>query len=133
MRISYFSDEQICKLVKEIVEDLSLDYVDLGRIVCVRSKGSKARYTVARCHGLPRIWQKALREKPTYIIEVISENFDRLSSDEKEKTLLHEVLHIPRGFSGGFRSHSRFVNRKTVDRVFADLQRIRALRKTKLQ
>ncbi len=129
MRISYSLDENISGLVRDIVDDLSLDYIDLDRVVCVRSRGSKSRYTIARCHGLPRIWQKALGEKPTYIIEVISERYDKLSDDEKAKTLLHEVLHIPRGFSGGFRSHFRFVDRKTVDRAFADLQRIRALRK----
>lgn len=52
--------------------------------------------TVARIHGLGKIWQETLNSPPAYIIiEVISERYDRLTEEEKDKTLTHELLHIP--------------------------------------
>jgi len=39
-----------------------------------------------------------------------------MSSVEKEKTLIHELLHIPGGFSGGFRPHKGYVERQIVRR-----------------
>ena len=38
-------------------------------------------------HGFGKIWQKALKLPPTYIIEVISERYDKLSQEDKEKTV----------------------------------------------
>jgi predicted metallopeptidase len=48
----------------------------------------------------------------------VSENFDRLSGEDKIKTIMHELLHIPQGFGGGFRHHRPFVNRKNVETFF---------------
>jgi predicted metallopeptidase len=50
-----------------------------------------------------------------YLIEVISERYDRLSQDEKEKVIIHELLHIPKGFAGGFRPHKGNITRKKID------------------
>jgi len=55
------------------------------RVICVRSRGSKVRFIIARIHGLPRIWQQSLEMKPYYIIEVISENYDGLDKDDRER------------------------------------------------
>ncbi|MCD6301116.1 MAG: metallopeptidase, partial [Staphylothermus sp.] len=73
----------------------------------------------ARIHGLPRIWIKALKIKPGYVIEVISENYDKLSIEEKIMILIHELLHIPRTFSGGLRPHGKYVNRRIVRKLFS--------------
>jgi predicted metallopeptidase len=56
------------------------------------------------------------------VIEVISERYDKLSETEKEKTLIHELLHIPKGFTGGFRPHRGYVDKKTVDLLHRKLQ-----------
>jgi predicted metallopeptidase len=107
--------------VKMVVEDI-IDRLDLLHVVpssvhCFRSKGSKSRRIVARIHGLGRIWQTALERSPAYIIEVISEHYDRLSQEDKEKTLIHELMHIPKGFLGGFRPHKGYISRKLVEKM----------------
>jgi predicted metallopeptidase len=45
-----------------------------------------------------------------------------LSEAEKEKTLIHELLHIPHGFSGGFRPHKGYIDKKTVELLHKKLQ-----------
>jgi len=49
-----------------------------------------------------------------------------MSPVDKEKTLIHELMHIPGGFSGGFRPHQGYVERKNVEAVYKKLQRNRA-------
>ena len=87
-----------------IIHRLALDYLSQSQIICYRSYGSSSRAT-ARIWSLPQIWQKALKEKPHYIIEVLAEKFDRLNEKEKIKILIHEILHIPRTFSGALLPH----------------------------
>jgi predicted metallopeptidase len=53
--------------------------------------------------------------EPTYILEVIHELFDFASREIQDKTLIHEVLHIPHGFKGGFRHHKNYVTKDNVD------------------
>ena len=90
--------------VSSIISCLALNYLHQSQIFCYRSYGSSSRAT-ARIWSLPQIWQKALKEKPHYIIEVLSEKFDRLDEKEKIKVLIHEILHIPHTFSGALLPH----------------------------
>ena len=53
-----------------------------------------------------------------YLIEIVSEKFDRLHPEEQTRTLIHELMHIPKSFGGGFRHHRPYVNRRTVDRMY---------------
>ena len=49
-------------------------------------------------------------------MEIISERYDQLTQDQKEHIVIHELLHIPRGFSGGFVPHKgRITRRRIVD------------------
>jgi predicted metallopeptidase len=100
-----------------LVAELGLAHVDLSRLACIRSYGSKSRYTLARCHALPKILQAAMGLRAHYVIELVTENYNRLPSDEQIKTLIHELLHIPAGFGGGFKHH-HVVNRRAVEQLY---------------
>jgi predicted metallopeptidase len=130
MPIKYFEAPDVKRLVDEILDSLEFFNVVPQFVFCVRSKGSKSRRTVARIHGLGRVWQEALRLAPSYVIEVISERYDKLSEEEKEKTMIHELLHIPKGFSGGFRPHKGYVDQETVERLFRTLKEQRIAKKS---
>ncbi|MCX6816370.1 MAG: putative metallopeptidase [Candidatus Beckwithbacteria bacterium] len=109
--------------VKQLVKKLSLDYLDVNSIVCFRSHGSSSRAR-ARIWAFPRIWQIALRLKPHYCIEILAEKFDHLSANDQLKVLIHELLHIPKNFSGSLIPHgtkrSHFVNNRSVERLWHD-------------
>jgi predicted metallopeptidase len=120
--IDYYPAVDIKERVDEIIDLLRFDHVKPGNVYCVRSRGSQSRRTIARIHGLGRIWQLAMSIEATYIIEVISEQFDPLSRDGQDRVLVHELLHIPHGFQGGFRHHKNFVTRENVDVWFKRLQ-----------
>jgi len=121
LTLEYAEAPDVKRLVDEIVDSLGLFHIVPQFVYCYRSKGSKSRHTIARIHGLGKIWQDALRGQPAYIIEVISERYDWLSDENKEKTLIHELLHIPKGFSGGFRPHRGYIDRKRVEKLHRTL------------
>ncbi len=104
--------------IKRIVVKLELDYIIVDNLVPFKSFGSKSR-AVARIWSLPKIWQIALNTDAYYCIEVVSERFDRLSQTDKEKVIIHELLHVPKNFSGALLPHkqrSKRIDRRTVDR-----------------
>jgi predicted metallopeptidase len=109
---------ELGKLAFDIVGKLGMYHIDTRRVAFVRSRGSKAARTIARIHGTPKVLQVATGTKAFYVIEVISERFDRLGRDEQVKTIIHELMHIPHNFGGGFRGHRNYVNRDTVERAY---------------
>jgi len=121
MPIRYYEAPDIKAQVDKIVTKLGFTHVEPSRLYCYRSKGSKSRRTVARIHSLGKLWQITLKTQASYLIEVISERYDRLSQEEKEKVLIHELLHIPKGFSGGFKPHKGNINQKTIDKLYKTL------------
>ena len=128
MPIRYTEAPDVKMLVDEIMDYLDLFHIVPQFVYCYRSKGSKSRRTIARIHGLGKIWQDALRRPPIYVIEVLSERYDKLSEANKEKTLIHELLHIPRGFSGGFRPHKGYVSEKRIEKLHRLLLKRRSLK-----
>jgi len=118
MSIKYKSAPDIEIRIRDIAQKLGIRH-DLSRIACVRSHGSQSRRIIARCHALPRIMQFALNTRAHYVIEVISEKFDRMNEEEQTKTLIHELLHIPKAFGGGFKYHN-VVNRKNIDSLYRE-------------
>jgi len=105
-KITWSFDFDVQKNVISILKKLNFPNFDNSRIFCLRSENANTR-AIARIYGLSRIWQQVLKQKPAYIIEVVSEKFDRLSENEKNKVLLHEIAHIPKNFSGSLVPHIR--------------------------
>lgn len=106
--------------LRRIVTALGLDYIDAARIRCVRVTGSRAN-ALARIWGLPPVFQKALRVPAHYVIEFMVPAFDRLRPDQQDRVIIHELLHIPRTFSGGIRPESSLsvrVSRRTVEQYY---------------
>ena len=104
VRIDWEVAPDVQARMKDIVAGLGLAHVDPDRIVCVRSRHSEARF-LARIWPLDRVWQLALGVAPHYVIEVKHERFDRLEKAEQDRVLIHELLHIPRTFSGAVLPH----------------------------
>jgi predicted metallopeptidase len=125
MPISYAEAPDVKKLVDEIASTLDFFHVVPQFVHCYRSKGSTSARTIARIHGLGKIWQEALNLPPSYVIEVISERYDRLSQTDKEKTIIHELLHVPETFAGGFRPHKGYIDREKVDNLHRQYQQRR--------
>ncbi|MDP2925365.1 MAG: putative metallopeptidase [Nanoarchaeota archaeon] len=116
MGIRYEHAEDIQREINEIARML-FPHVKLDSVVCIRSYGSSSRGTIARCHALGKAMQIALGRKGFYVIEVISKRFDKLPNEDKIKTLIHELMHIPKSFGGGF-IHHNVVHEKNVERVY---------------
>lgn len=115
--------EDIHEMVADLVEKLGFKHVDVERVYCVRSAGSKAR-AYARIWGLSRIFQVTAGFPATYVIEVLSQHFDQLPYERKQKVIIHELLHIPHTFSGALRSHKARhyrVDHDTVDKLFSKI------------
>ncbi|UCD20960.1 MAG: metallopeptidase [archaeon] len=122
MSIKYHEAEDIKEKVRKIVDVLGMNHIQLHRIFCIRSKRSSSRNIIARCHALPKILQQVLEIEPAYVIEILSEKFDKMSEEEQIKTLIHEVLHIPKTFGGGFRHHN-YVRKGTIDKFYREFKR----------
>jgi predicted metallopeptidase len=124
--MDFLIDKDIQARVVKILDKIDLPYIDASRIVCFKSHGSKSR-AIARIWSLPRIWQLALGKKAHYCIEVISRHFDRLSEDEQIKVLIHELLHIPKNFSGSLlphRSHWKTgINKRHIEKLFQEYKK----------
>jgi predicted metallopeptidase len=116
----YRAAVDIANRLRRVVQVLSLRYIDVRRVRCVRVFGSRAN-ALARIWGLPPVFQGALRLTPHYVIEFMVPAFDRLPREEQDRTIIHELLHIPKTFSGGIRperSPSLSINRRTVERYY---------------
>jgi len=113
--------DDIKKEVQNLLKLLDLPHIKSSRIFCFRTQGSKSR-SYARIWSFPKIFQRALKQKPAYVIEVLSKHFDKLDKDNQKKVLIHELLHIPKNFSGALVPH-RGRNRRLesfVDQLFAE-------------
>ncbi|MBI4595102.1 MAG: metallopeptidase [Candidatus Tectomicrobia bacterium] len=116
--ISYELAPDIDERLSEILSGLEMKHIMPGRVMAIRSRKSNSKRVIARCHGLPKIMQLALKIDAHYIIEVIQERFGRLSYEEQTKVLIHELMHIPLSFSGGFRAHNPYVTKREVEKMY---------------
>jgi len=97
-------------------------HVKVGRIKCFRSYGTSTRGTIARCHALGKLMQAAMGTSAFYALEFLSERFDKLSEEEQLKVLIHELMHIPKTFGGGFKHHD-YVTEKNVNLMYKEFKK----------
>lgn len=112
--------EDINHEIRDLVDRLELSYIDGNKIICFRSFDSSSRAR-ARIWSFPKVWQMALNLPPHYVIEVLSEHFDHLSADDQKKVLIHELMHIPKNFSGSLLPHrgrGRRIDGRNVEKLF---------------
>ena len=109
--------------MEEITRVLGMKHVDTNRVKCLRSAGSSSRRTIARCHALGKVMQLAMNSGAWYAIEFL-ERFDNLNKKEQDKVIIHELLHIPKTFGGGFRHHD-FVCDGNVDLLHEKFENLR--------
>ncbi|ABM80979.1 putative metallopeptidase [Hyperthermus butylicus] len=122
-QLQFHRDRRLEQLVRRLIEALGLDYIDPERVYIVFSRGSRS-LAHARIWGLPSPFVKLGLCEPMYVIEIVSENILRLRSCEDiVGVLVHELLHIPRTFSGGLRSHGDWARRSNIRRLVARLPR----------
>lgn len=105
-RVEWLDAPDIASRALKLITDLKMDWILYDRIFFYRSTDSKAR-AYARTWGLPALWQRALGVEPGYIVEVLSEHFDKLDKKNQDKVILHELTHIPHNFSGALVPHTR--------------------------
>jgi len=117
MGIKYKEAEDIRRIAEEVVKTLNLNHIQLENVGFLRSIGSSSRRTIARCHALSKPLQLGMNRKAFYTIEVLSEKFDRMSEDDRIKVIIHELMHIPWSFGGGFKHHD-YVCERNVDKLF---------------
>jgi len=114
--MKYEDAPDLQKIADEISEFL-FPHVIIDRVKCFRSYGSSTKRTIARCHALGKLMQKAIGVKAYYALEFLSEKFDRMSKEDQIKTIIHELMHIPGTFGGGFRHHD-YVCEKNVNLLY---------------
>lgn len=119
----YENAPDIKERMTDVVNTLNLGHVDVNRVACMRSFGSSTRRTLARCHALGKVMQKAMKTKAFYAIEFL-ERFDKLPKEEQDKVIIHELMHIPKTFGGGFRQHD-FVCDDNVETLHEKFQEIK--------
>ncbi len=102
--LSWTKDPEIQEEMTQIISSLGLSYINGRRVFCYRTSGSKAR-AYARIWSFPKIFQDVLEIEPAYVMEIISEKFDKLNADNRKKVIIHELLHIPKNFSGSLLPH----------------------------
>ncbi|NNF07974.1 MAG: hypothetical protein HKN21_14520 [Candidatus Eisenbacteria bacterium] len=112
--------EELRPLMVDLIRVLEFDYIDPDRVHLRRSWGSTSN-AYARIWELPALWSEVLEVQPQYIIEVLSQYFDKLTPAEQTEILIHELLHIPKTFSGALRNHrgqGEPINHRTVNKYY---------------
>ena len=127
--MKYEHEPDLQERMKKIVEVLEMDHVDVERVECLRGYGSSCKRTIARCHALGKLLQKAMKTKAFYAIEFL-ECFDKMSKKEQDRVIIHELMHIPRSFGGGFRHHD-YVNEKNINALHQKFEELTGESETK--
>ncbi|HMS22767.1 MAG TPA: putative metallopeptidase [Candidatus Levybacteria bacterium] len=122
-RLTWHSDTELTQRVRSVITEIGFLHIQKHRIFCFRTEGSKSR-AYARIWAFPKIFQNVLEIEPAYVIEVINKYYDKLSYEEQTKVLIHELLHIPKNFSGSLLPHKygKTQIEKEVEKIYKELR-----------
>jgi predicted metallopeptidase len=101
------------------ISKMLFPYINIERTKCFRGYGTSSKRTIARCHALGKLMQKAMGVRAFYVLEFLSERFDKVDEEEQIKIIIHELMHIPKTFGGGFKHHN-FVHDKNVNKYYKE-------------
>ena len=113
--------------IAEEISNLLFPHIKIERVKCFRSYGSSTKRTIARCHTIGKLMQKAIGVEAHYALEFL-EKFDKQSEEEQIKTIIHELMHIPKSFGGGFRHHD-WVCDKNVNLMYQSYMNLKEEKK----
>ena len=122
--MNYKLAPEIKRQLRVLIKELNFTHIKPNQIWCIRSYDAKTR-AYARIWGMSRLFKEVAGLEPNYIIEVIAQRFDKLDSREKIKTLIHELMHIPKTFAGALLSHRgphHEINDREVEKVLRNLK-----------
>lgn len=102
--MKYEPAPDIKQQIDQLIEYMGYTHIKAANIHCIRSLDAKTR-AIARIWGMSRLFKDVVGIEPHYIIEVNHKRYDKQSDREKMKTLIHELMHIPKTFSGALLSH----------------------------
>jgi predicted metallopeptidase len=115
--VKFVPAPEVLERLKFILPSVEMPYIKNEKLFCIRSWGSSSR-AIARIYAFPKVFQIALElSDPVYIIEVISERFDKLTQENKDRVLIHELMHIPKTFSGSLVPHKCFGRKHICDKT----------------
>ncbi len=121
--MKYLRAPEIKKQIEILVKKLNFAHIKTKNIHCIRSYDAKTR-AYARIWGMAKLFKEVVGLEPHYIIEVIAKRFDKLNKREQTKTLIHELMHIPKTFSGALLSHrgkNRRINNRAVEEIIKSI------------
>jgi predicted metallopeptidase len=122
--MKYQKAPEIKELVAYLVPRLGMTHIKVDNIHCIRSFDAKTR-AIARIWGMSRLFKEVVGIEPHYIIEVNAKKYDRQNDRDKIKTLIHELMHIPRTFSGALLSHHgpyHDINDREVEKLLKSMK-----------
>lgn len=124
--MQYQKAPEIKKTIVQLINRLNMDYIKTSNIHCIRSFDAKTR-AYARIWGMAKLFKEVAGLEPHYIIEVNARRFDKLTEREQIKTLIHELMHIPKTFSGALLPHrGRYhrINDREVEKILESMKQI---------
>jgi len=110
------------QIIADEISRMLYPHVKIERMKCFRSYGSSSRGTIARCHALGKLMQRAIGVQAYYALEFIHERYDKLSEEDKLKVIIHELMHIPKTFGGGFKHHD-FVCERNINMHYKEYKK----------
>ena len=122
--MKYEKATDIKRRIDQLIKALEYTHIKAKNIHCIRSFDAKTR-AYARIWGMAKLFSEVAGIEPNYIIEVNAKKFDKLSDREQIKTLIHELMHIPKTFSGALLSHRgphHRINDREVEKILRNLR-----------